>query len=61
MCIPHGAMGTKSNGYIKTKSKKHISKMSKEQFEKGDPDFIDQRIDKYTPKKREKSFWEGLF
>lgn len=51
MCIPHGAMGSKSNGYAKKeKPKKHIQKVSKDQFEKGDPDFIDERTSSYEPK-----------
>lgn len=53
MCIPHGAMGLKSNGFVKKeRPKKYIHKVSKEQFEKGDPDFIDERTDEYVPKKK---------
>ena len=51
MCMPHSrpASGTTT---IKTKDrpKKHISKVSTEQFEKGDPDFIDERVEQYVPK-----------
>lgn len=55
MCIPHGATNTKSNGYIQeSKPKKHIKKVSKEQFENGDPDFIDERHESST--KDEKTF-----
>ena len=53
MCIPHGATGTQSNGFIKEdKPRKHIKMVSKDQFEKGDPDFIDERkVDSSTNKK----------
>ena len=54
MCIPHGAMGGKSNGFVKEeKPKKHIQRVSQDQFEKGDPDFIDERIVEEKPKKKE--------
>jgi len=52
MCIAHGALGGKSNGFEKEdKPKKHIKMVSKSEFEKGDPDFVDERKDTYTPKK----------
>ena len=61
MCIPHGALGGKSNGFVKEdKPKKHIQGVSKEQFEKGDPDFVDERTSEYEPKKKE-SFFSSLF
>ena len=61
MCIPHGAMGGKDNGYVKEeKPKKHISKVSQDIFEKGDPDFIDERTSAYKPKKKA-SFLSSLF
>lgn len=55
MCIPHGATTKKSNGYVKTEKtvKKHISKPSDRMMKKGDPDFVDERIHPYTPKKSE--------
>jgi len=57
MCIPHGAMGSKDNGYVQEdKPKKHIQRVSKEQFEKGDPDFVDERISEYIPKKKHSIF-----
>ncbi|SFV66642.1 hypothetical protein MNB_SM-4-1225 [hydrothermal vent metagenome] len=60
MCIPHGAGGSKSNGFIKEKkSKKHIQKVSKEEFLKGDPDFVDERTNSFEPK-RKKSFFSVL-
>ena len=44
MCIPHGTSGRKSSGFVKKdKPKKHVEPVSKEQFEKGDPNFIDER------------------
>jgi len=44
MCIPHGVGGTKSNGYVKTTPKKSVKRVSQDIFEKGDPNFIDERI-----------------
>ena len=61
MCIPHGAMRSKDNGYIKEKPKKHITRVSQKQFEKGDPDFIDERTSKYEAKKKKTSFFDSLF
>lgn len=60
MCMPHGA-GTKTDsGYIDTKPKKHIEKVSQNIFEKGDPDFVDERkLDKKTNEK--KSFLSSIF
>ena len=62
MCIPHGSMGTKDNGFITNdKPKKHIQKVSKDAFEHGDPDFVDERNSKYIPKKMVKSFFSSIF
>lgn len=52
MCIPHGAPRLKESGYIKTKPKKHVERVSAEEFEKGDPDFVDERTKPYVPKKK---------
>ena len=61
MCIPHGATGTKSNGFVPDeKPKKHIKRVSQDEFEKGDPDFIDERIVEDESKKKE-SFFSSLF
>lgn len=61
MCIPHGAVGGKSNGFVKKeKPKKHITRISQSQFEKGDPDFVDERTSVYEAKKKE-SFFSSLF
>jgi hypothetical protein len=61
MCIPHGVKGSKSNGFIKEpKEKKHIKRVSQDMFEKGDPDFIDERVTVYEPKKKS-SFFDELF
>lgn len=61
MCIPHGMTGSVSNGYIKESGpKKSIKKVSQDVFEKGDPNFVDERIEAYTPKKK-KSFFASLF
>jgi len=60
MCIPHGALGSKSNGFVKEdKPKKHIKRVSQDQFEKGDPDFVDERVTVYVPKTK-KSFFSNL-
>jgi hypothetical protein len=61
MCIPHGATGTKSNGYIDIKAKKHIKKVSQDIFEKGDPNFVDERSSEYIKPKEKKSFLSFLF
>ncbi|MEA2110891.1 MAG: hypothetical protein U9P71_02465 [Campylobacterota bacterium] len=59
MCIPRGVSSTKDNGYIETKQTKHIKKVSKEQFEHGDPSFVDER--KVTSKEQSRSFLRELF
>jgi len=61
MCIPHGMNITKDNGYIEDKPKKHVKMVSQKEFEKGDPDFIDERISKYTKPKKSKSFFDSIF
>ena len=61
MCIPHGAMGGKDNGFVKEdKPKKPIVRVSQQEFEKGDPDFIDERTSKYEPKTKKLSFFDAL-
>jgi len=61
MCIPHGATGSKSNGFVKkTRAVKSVKRVSQDQFEKGDPDFIDERTSAYEPKKKE-TFLSGIF
>ena len=61
MCIPHGALGGKSNGFVKEdKPKKHIKRVSQSQFEKGDPDFVDERNTSDEAEKKE-SFFSSLF
>ncbi|MDB2562307.1 hypothetical protein N9X61_01755 [Sulfurimonas sp.] len=56
MCISSGT-GSKSNGFEKEdKPKKHIYRVSKSEFEKGDPSFVDERIRGYLPKKKESLF-----
>ena len=62
MCVPHGATGYVSNGYVKEeKPRKLVQKVSQEHFEKGDPDFIDERKTFYEPKKQKESFFASLF
>ena len=60
MCIPHGITSTRDNGYIEDKPKKHVQKISKEQFERGDPNFKDERTKPYI-KKEKHSFFSDLF
>jgi hypothetical protein len=61
MCIPRGAAGTVNNSFVKeSRPKKSIKRVSQSQFEKGDPDFIDERTKVHQPKK-EKSCLGSLF
>jgi len=61
LCIPHGVTGTRSSGYIKKeRPKKSIKRVSQEEFEKGDPDFIDERT-KSNDSKKNKSFFGSFF
>ena len=63
MCIPHGMQATKQtpSSIRKEKTqKKHIQMVSKDLFEHGDPDFVDERKTPYVPKKK-KSWLENLF
>ncbi len=61
MCIPHGATRTTSNGFVKEKKPaKHIKKVSQREFEKGDPNFVDERTSNYAPKKKG-SFFDNFF
>ncbi len=61
MCIPHGATSPIDNGYIEKKPKKHIEKVSQEIFEKGDPDFVDERVFHDDKTKKAKSLFERIF
>ncbi len=60
MCIPHGATTSKSNGYVEEKPKKSVKRVFQEQFEHGDPDFVDERIKKDEPKKKSSIFEKVL-
>ena len=61
MCIPHGATRSTSNGFVKkSKPAKSVKRVSQDLFEKGDPDFVDERTAIYKPKKK-KSFIDKLF
>ena len=61
MCIPHGGGGTKDSGYIDIKPKKHIKRVSQQQFEKGDPDFIDERVFKNEAANDKKTLCDRIF
>ena len=61
MCIPHCALTSKDSGYIETKPKKHIKKVSQQIFEKGDPDFVDERHLEEEEAEEKKSFFSSLF
>jgi len=58
MCMPLANGGKKDSGYIDIKPKKHIEKVSQDQFEKGDPNFVDERVVKTKVKK---SFFASMF
>jgi hypothetical protein len=59
--MPHGSGGKRDSGYIEIKPKKHIKRVSQSVFEKGDPDFIDERKDMYIKPEVKKSFFSSLF
>ncbi len=60
MCMPQGG-GKRSNGFEKaSKPKKHITRVSQREFEKGDPDFVDERIT-IDEEKKDKGFLSSLF
>ena len=61
MCIPHGATGTTDSGYVELNPKKHIQRVSQDVFEKGDPNFVDERTTEYVKSKPKKSFLSSLF
>lgn len=50
----------RTNIFVKEEPKKHIVKLPETKYEKGDPDFIDERTKCELPK-REKSFLSSLF
>ena len=60
MCIPHGATPNLNSGQRIKREKtviKSIPKVSQDQFEKGDPNFKDERTKKYSPETKEKKGW----
>ncbi len=62
MCIPHGMQAMKqSPSKLRREkvAKKHIQMVSKELFENGDPNFVDERKKPYEPKKK-KSWLDSL-
>ena len=61
MCIPHGVTTTKDSGFIKDKPKKHVQKVSQDIFEKGDPNFVDERHNQDKKDTNKESFFSSLF
>ena len=61
MCIPHGAIGKKDSGYVDVKPKRSVTRVSQDIFEKGDPDFVDERVIEYEKPKTNKSFLTKFF
>lgn len=60
MCIPHGMVSSINTTVIKEeRPKKSIKRVSQSEFEKGDPDFVDERTVPYEPKPK-KSFLDEL-
>jgi len=51
MCVPHGSKPLNTGKTLKTEKKEKTSKVSDDIFEKGDPDFVDERTSIYIPKK----------
>ena len=61
MSIPRGLVHTQHHTFDKEdKEKKHIVRVSEMEFEHGDPDFVDERVDAHKLKE-EKSFLDSLF
>lgn len=62
MCIPHAGASIVSKGFVKEKKpKKHVKRVSQNEFEKGDPDFVDERISEYKPQSKKTSFFSSIF
>jgi hypothetical protein len=62
MCIPHGAKGGKIVGaQTKERPKKHVTKVSQREFEKGDPNFVDERTTPYEKHPEKSSFFSSIF
>jgi len=62
MCIPHGAARSKSSSPIKKKRpQKSVKRVSKEEFEKGDPDFVDERVVPYEPENKKAGLFSSIF
>ncbi|MBU0721702.1 hypothetical protein KJ877_10195 [bacterium] len=60
MCLSHNAMAKKDSGYVDDSPKKHIKRVSQNEFERGDPDFVDERTTPYKKPKEKKGFLESL-
>ncbi len=62
MCIPHGVAQKKRSAPIKKKRvQKSVQRVSQDIFEKGDPDFIDERVVPYEKKSEKKGLLSSLF
>lgn len=61
MCVPHGKIsGVYTTDRERKKNKKSIKRVSQDIFEKGDPNFIDERTKEYI-KPLKKQSWFGSF
>ena len=62
MCIPHSrAASFTAEKREKKTAAKSLKRVSQEQFEKGDPDFVDERIESSLKKEDKKGFFTALF
>ena len=62
MCIPHGVAQKKRSAPVKKKrTPKSVKRVSQDIFEKGDPDFVDERVVPYEPEEKKKGLFSSLF
>lgn len=59
--VQRSAMPSTSKSHADDIRKAHIKKIPDKILEKGDPDFVDERVHKEEKQKEEKSFLESLF
>lgn len=62
MCIPHAPTAPVGGGYVKKeRAKREVKKVSQREFEKGDPNFVDERKKTQKSEENEESFLSSLF